>query len=382
VDFSKTDWKKLYANLRAQGIDPLNWATLGTYNPDELKFRLDLLRKMGVPPKEYKNLLQMYWVSVAAKKAGIDLSQWDPSKGADGLKDIIVKVYTYYGQLFLQNPYMQWAGMANMIGPSFAAGFFDLNLIKRVAAAMGHVPGAPVDLKLLANLTATDLKFFETTFLNMQKDIFFDQAMMHEAYLGGGMDSIKELREAGLINVNTENAWGQIDTGRRTGDQSLIKAGNTYLLYREQHDVIQTSYQAMYDHPVTGKAFTYVMGALGEPSIPGTKTFAEYDPLKVSFETPGPDRIPFTPWDNPTQGTVTITTPLPAGNLANFEDRWDYVSHDTLPAYQDLLADDPEQARSIVASDVEGRIDDYRIYNRIDSLEKRFIQDWDVDFDQ
>jgi hypothetical protein len=382
VDFGKTDWRKLFANLRALGLDPLNWATLGTYDPAELKKRLDLLRGMGVPPTQYKDLLQLYWVSVAAQKAGIDLSQWDPNKGANGLKDIITKVYTYYGNLFLQNPYMQWAGMANMIGPSFAAGFFDLSLFRKLAQAVEHQPGLPIDMRVLANISDSELKFFETTFLSMQKDIFYDQAMMHEAYLGGGMDSIKELEAAGLIDPRTQQAWGQIDEGRRTGNQDLIKAGNTALLYREQHDVIDQNYQKMYDHPVTGPAFTYMMTAVGEPSIPGAKSFADYKPLWVEFETPGPKHIPFTNWDNPTQGEIDVKTPLPDGNIAHFQDRWDYISKDTLPAYQKELAEHPDQAREIVGQNVSDRIDDYRIYNRIDSLVEQFATDWRVEFHQ
>ena len=382
VDFSRTNWQKLFANLRAQGIDPLSWATIGTYSPAELKVRLDLMRKMGVDPKQYKNLLQLYWVATAAQKAGIDLSKWDPSRGAGALKDIILKVYTYYGNLYLQNPYMQWAGMANMIGPSFAAGFFDLDLFRRIAKGLEHQPGVPFDMRALAGASDQELKFFETTFLTMQKDIFFDQAMMHEAYLGGGMASIRELQEAGLIDPRGEQAWANIDEGRRTGNVDLLKAGNTALLYREQHDIIEHNYQKMYDRPLTGPAFTYLMTAVGEPSIPGAKSFAEYKPLTVTVETPGPERIPFTPWDNPLQGEVKVKTPLPDGNIAHFDDRWDYISKDTLPAYQKLLAEDPGRAKDIIGSDVGGRIDEYRLQNRADDLAKKFITDWDVDFDQ
>lgn len=381
VDWGKTDWRKLFANLRTFGVDPLDWATLGTFNPAELKVRLDLLRKLGVPPTDYKNLLQLYWVAVAAQKAGIDLSQWDPNKGSNGLKDIITKVYTYYGKLFLDNPYMQWAGMANMIGPSFAAGFFDLGLFRKLAKALEHQPGHP-DLGALAAISDNELRFFETTFLRMQKDIFYDQAMMHEAYLGGGMDAIKELQAAGLIDPRTQHAWANIDEGRRTGNQSLISAGNTALLYREQHDVIDQNYQKMYDRPVTGPAFTYMMTAIGQPSIPGAHEFSHYKPLWVEMESPGPEKIPFTPWDNPTQFEVDVKTPLPDGNIAHFDDRWNYISQDTLPAYQKLLAEHPEQAREIVGSDVSGRIDDYRLYHRVDDLAWKFATDWRVEFHQ
>jgi len=381
IDFSQIDWRQLFDNLRAQGIDPLSWATLGTYDPEQLKVRLDLFRKLRVPPAQYKDLLQLYWVSLAAQKAGIDLSQWDPSRGAAALSDIIKKIYTYYGNLFLQHPYLQWAGMANMIGPSFAAGFFDLNLFRRIAKALEGKPGTP-DLSGLADISDADLKFFETTFLSMQKEIFYDQAMMHEAYLSGGMAAIQELRDARLIDDRTVGAWNEIDVGQRTGDNELIKSGNVKLLWREQYQIIQDDYDRMYQHPVTGPAFTYVMTAVGEPSIPGAKSYADYNPLRVTVKTPGPDRIPFTPWDNPAQGEIQIKTPHPAGNIANFDQRWDYITNDTLPAYQRLLSDDPERARQMAASDVGGRIDDYRIYHRMDDLIVKYTTDWRVDFDQ
>jgi len=381
VDFGAVNWRTLFANLRAHGIDPLTWAAVGTYDPAQLKVRLDLLRGLGVPPAQYRNLLQMYWVSVAADKAGIDLAQWDPSRGAHDLSSIIEAVYTYYGKLFLDHPYMQWAGMANMIGPSFAAGFFDLNLFRRIADALDK-PGVPFDMDKLAHASEEELRFFETTFLSMQKNIFYDQAMMHEAYLGGGLDAIQELREAGLIDRGTESAWSQIDEGRNTGNRSLIEAGNTALLRREQQNIIDRDYQAMYDRPYTGPAFTYLMTAVGEPSIPGAQSFADYKPLWLTQETPGPENVPFFGWDNPFQGEVKVRTPLPDGNIAHFDDRWDYITNDTLPAYQELLREDPDRARAIIGSDVGERIDDYRIYHRLDSILWHYTTDWGVDFDQ
>jgi hypothetical protein len=382
VDFGRTDWHILFANLRSHGVDPLSWATVGSYDPAALRVRLDLMRRMGVPPSQYRNLLQIYWVSVAAEKAGIDLSQWDPGRGARELTDIIQAVYTYYGNLFLANPYLQWAGMANMIGPSFAAGFYDLALFRRLAGALEHQPGVPYDMSALAHISDEELRFFETTFLGMQKNIFYDQAMMHEAYLAGGTDAIHELQLAGLIDPRTEQAWDWIDEGRATGNSSLIESGNTALLRREQQDIIDADYQRMYDHPVVGPPFTYLMTAVGEPSIPGAQSFADYRPLWVTIESPGPERIPLVGWDNPLQVEVNIRTPLPDGNIAHFDDRWTYITEDTLPAYQELLREDPQRAREIIASDVGERIDDYRIYHRLDSLLWHYATDWGVDVDQ
>ena len=43
-------------------------------------------------------------------------------------------VYGYYGQLFLEHRYLEWAGMASMIGPAFYAGFRDLGFLPDAGA--------------------------------------------------------------------------------------------------------------------------------------------------------------------------------------------------------------------------------------------------------
>lgn len=297
--------------------------------------------------------LRALWMALALQQAGIDDRTWDPARGAGELSEVIEKVYAYYGELYLQHPELQWAGMANLIGPSFAAGFSDLDQIRGVAQLLEFLPGVPGMSALAADL---DLRFYETTFLDMQKEIFFDQAMMHEAYLNGGMPAIRELRQAGLIDTPTEFAWSQIDEGKRSGDQELLAAGNVGLLRREQQDIIDDDYQRMYDHPVTGPAFTYVMTAVGDPSIPGAQSYGEYDPVSG--------------------------TPLPAGNIAGFDQRWPYIVNDTLPAYQDLLRDDPERLREIVGSDVGDRIEENRLYNRFGELAEQYTSGWIPVFDR
>jgi len=86
--------------------------------------------------------------------------------------------------------------MANMIGLAFAAGFFDLDELKDIAGAVaGRVhqlpgwakAGLPPELQalsVLGGLTAADLRFYETTFLAMQKRIFIDQ--------GGSLSSVEQ----------------------------------------------------------------------------------------------------------------------------------------------------------------------------------------------
>lgn len=357
-------------------------------DPQVLAAQLARLRAAGVPPSEYRDLVRSYWYSVAGQRAGIDLAGWDPALGADALRGTIEDVYSYYGRLYLENPHLQWAGMANMIGPSFAAGFFDLEAISdiadTVAGPLDEVPdlAKPLlppglrDIAMLSDLTQSELGFYEQSFLSMQKEIFIDQAVMHEAYLTGGLPAVRELGAAGVIDPTTVQAWERIEQGRLTGDQDLVTAGNVELLRREQEDVIKDDYEKMYSHLPSGPAFTYLMSAVGEPSIPGAQGLAEFRPLEVT--TPGSVPLPGPIPDLPAPAQVTVTTPLPDGNLADFDDRWALITEDTLPAYQDMLRTDPEGAAAIIGSDVAGRIEANRLHNQADDIAGRLATGWDV----
>lgn len=117
---------------------------------------------------------------------------------------------------------------------------------------------------------------------------------------------------------------------------------------------------------------TYMMGAVGESSIPGAKSLAETNPFTttVPVDPIGPGGV-----------DVTVETPFPGGNVADFNTRWDLIQDDTLPAYQDLVHNHPQQARDIIATDVRDRIDDNRIYHRLRGLLDQYKNDWDVDTD-
>ena len=325
--------------------------------------------------------------------AGIDLDHWDPSKGADVNRATIEAVYRYYGDVYLSDPDLQWAGMANMIGPSFAAGFFDLAQLRRIAEAATDLPSPlrdrlPDGVEDLANLPEDELRYYETTFLDMQRQIFLDQGSMHQAYRDGGLDAVTELEQAGLIDRSTLDGWRDI----ASGDPDRVQRGNEAFLLREQRDIIDDDYQRMYDHDPTGPAMTWAMTLVGAPSIPGARGYAEVFPLHVQVETPGPERlgtphsvlgheIPHVDVDNPTQVHVDVTTPLPDGNIASFDDRWALIRDDTLPVFQRLLRDHPDQARQIIGSDVPDRITEYRMTQRVDDIVGHLL-DWDVDVDQ
>jgi hypothetical protein len=165
---------------------------------------------MDLSPHELKD----HWLNRALARAGIDRRHWHPSAGVEQNRRSIEAVYDYYGRLFLEHPYLKWAGMASMIGPAFYAGFRDIGSLpdaarRAVIATFGRAS------RRIAAWAAGDLGFYETTFLTMQKKIFEDQATMHEAYLAGGVREVERFYRARIIDVATLTAWQQIDRGRR-----------------------------------------------------------------------------------------------------------------------------------------------------------------------
>ena len=59
---------------------------------------------------------------------------------------------------------------------------------------------------------------------------------------------------------------------------------------------------------------------------------------------------------------------LPVDNIADFDTRWGYIEGDTLPAWQQLVHDDPDRARELVGGSVPDRIADRRLDERAGEL--------------
>src|SRR5262249_4943407 len=161
----------------------------------------------------------------------------------------------YYARMFLDYPYLKWAGMASMVGPAFYAGFRDLGVVPdAVRGVVRRTLGR--GSRTIAEWAAGDLGFYETTFLVMQRKIFEDQATMHEAYIDAGVDEIERFYAARIIDAATLAAWQQIDRGRQ-GDAVLVNSGNRTLLLREQRDIIDRFYvQMLGHHRPEGPVFT------------------------------------------------------------------------------------------------------------------------------
>ncbi len=70
------------------------------------------------------------------------------------------------------------------------------------------------------------LRWFENSFLDMQRQIFEDQAPAHHAYSTDGIDGIEAMFADGQIDQNMYDSWSMIHEGIETGDQSMIDAAS------------------------------------------------------------------------------------------------------------------------------------------------------------
>jgi hypothetical protein len=325
--------------------------------------------RLRAPPSTAASQLRRHWLDRALASAGIDGRQWDPTRGVEENRNTIESVYAYYGRLYLSDPRLEWAGMANIIGPSFYAGFLDVGFLPdqmrrtiRVLKRLGRRGLRKLlrrDQRVERQLVG-DLGFFEEAFLTMQRKIFEDQALMHEAYRGGGLPAIHALGDAGIIDSATVQAWEDIDGGLA----AKVHAGNRTLLYREQHDIIDRFYVGMRQRtPPAGRMFTYGLTLAGTPAVPDAKGYREVFPYTLAAPLSRRSRL-------------VLRTPLAAGNLAFFMNRWSLIETDTLPAYIRLLADRSGAARALIEVPLAQRMARFRLLRRFGRIVLAAVTQW------
>ncbi len=262
---------------------------------------LDRHRGNHVAPNRYKALLSHYWVTRAAADAGVNLDDWDPQRSAEHNRATIFAVYDFYARLYVQHPdTLRWMGFANIGAPAFAAGMLDFG-------------------------TLPEFRFFASMLMSMQKHIFMDLGAMHAAYLAGGIQAVEEMRDAGLIDADVTAAW-------REPARAVMAFSS-----REQNLVVAQQFNRMRARLLPpGEVVTYAITVAGPMPVPGGKTPARYRPL--------------------------FGGPLPASNYADQQARWDFLSKDTVPAYERLS---PEVVRSIVTRPFADRVAEYRATARL-----------------
>lgn len=378
------------AYLKSQAFK--DWAA---QHPEEAKQVLDAMADSGqiqFADGGYAAFLKDYWLLAAMREAGIDPDKWDPSRGYAYNRDTIAAVYKYYGELYLQDPRMQWAGFAHMVGPGLDAGFADVRMMRDVARTLlqggavgdfvvpGMSPLTPEQWLALANMTDAEAAVFETSLLEMQQEIFNDIGYQHQAFADGGMDEINRLVRAGVVDDPLSiQAWQNFNTGT----PESLAAGTMNMANFEQNVVIANNYDTMRGRGLQGEAFTLAMSIVGTPSIPGAQSYSQANPLILH---PTPESVPvgpLGPWGphvdvpNPWHDDVVVETPLPDGNIADRDQRWEFITKDTYPAYMEL-ANDPDRLREIIERQVtdqgyQDAVDSNRLINRWESVAKQLV---------
>jgi hypothetical protein len=314
------------------------------------------------PDESDAHAVRQRWLDQALRNAEIDGTRWRPGAGVAANHDTIDRVYTYYGNLYLRHNFLEWAGMAALVGPALVAGFRDLGafpdfLRRTVGYLFGRLwPG-------VARFATADLGFYEVTFLDMQKKVFEDQAVMHEAYLSGGIGAVEELHDVSIIDDATLEAWRRIDAAGRDGDARALHDGNRELLFREQHDILDRFYVRMFERVPLGRAFTYLLTLVAKPSLPHAKSFAEAFPLALCSP-----RV--------SEATLTLETPLADGNLALFSDRWRLIEANTLPIYLQLLQEDRRRVDALIDTPIAKRLAKFRLLARVGTLARNALTHW------
>lgn len=326
----------------------------------------DSSRERALAISDDAHSIKQRWLVQALQRAGIQRGRWDPNAGVAVNRRIIEHVYGYYGGLYLAHEFLKWAGMACLVGPAFYAGFRDLGLLPDAIRRGVLLLFGRLSRKMIKWATG-DLGFYEVTFLTMQKKIFEDQGVMHEAYLAGGLTAIEQLRAASIIDDATCEAWRRIDVGRRNNDPRSMDEGNRMLLFREQYDIIDRFYLQMLRHPLDGRAFTYLITLAGAPSVPGAKSFAEIFPLTLDLRLPWPEKP-----------TLFVGTPLASGNIAIFANRWGLIEEDTFPAYLRFIDGNEQKARALVSVPIASRVARFRLSARACYLLASAFTRWTV----
>lgn len=354
-----------HANHGVGGVNPVLPTDLST-----LKNFVSQARSSDAAPSNFAALLFQYRLVSATTAAGIDLSAWDPRAGVHANRDTIIKLYQFFADLQLNHRELQSAGMSSLGGADFAGGLIDFDVASRVygfpclqsvvsaivkltVAAFNKVASPtlkasiPDDLRALAKsmctITAADLRDVVEEVLVMQKNVFSDLALMHQAYVTEGLTAIEEMEQAGLFGGETTNAWRDISSG----DPARIASGNRALLRREQFEVNGRQWDDLRNfRGDIGRAIAYLVTVTAVPSVAGVIFPRSFEPITANI-TLGRRRI-------------ALTMPLPSWNWSIDHQRWAWMSSQLLPRYAHLVETDWPQIETELQIPFEDRLETHR----------------------
>jgi hypothetical protein len=157
------------------------------------------------------------YTALAYQNANIEAANWQPQLGFMANEALLLKVYTYYQQLYLKAPdKFLWLGLARLTGGQVLWGMRRLcKLTKDPCAITQHI-------------------------VHIAKDIFDELAWQHEMYLQDPLALIKYLHTIACTKTYKPAViWHQVFTG----NNSQIAIANMQQLHNEQLSTVQHHYE-------------------------------------------------------------------------------------------------------------------------------------------
>lgn len=282
----------------------------------------------------------------------LDCANWDTSRGVSCNDSRIQAGYRYYQDIYDRHPEVRWAGLAKLAGDTVYGGMQDIHVLRGMTRderlrwlAKLRTPLPISVINVLADLSGRELDFYEVELEKMQRAILLDLGWQLNAYDRGGIAEMRRLKAAGQLDKTMLAAWENI----ASGDPDRIKQGNLALTMREQQGVLQPFYNQMLARP-GGKEMTYLFSLTAGTPVPGSKSFYDYERAKHAkdFKLPGGIDVRYKP-------------PLPRGNVANVDDRWNWLTQEILPRYNKLLDEDPQDVKKTIDVPLGDKAKEFRI---------------------
>ncbi len=157
-----------------------------------------------------------YYTQLAYKNACIDATAWNPELGFKKNYDLMLQLYIYYQQLYIQRPSkFLWMGLARLTGGQVLWGMHNLcRIAKDPSCITQHI-------------------------VHIAKDIFEDLAWQHEMYIHEPEQLLHYLKTTDSHTKYKPSAlWNTIHTG---SPQEIAEA-NMHTLHNEQLLTIQKHY--------------------------------------------------------------------------------------------------------------------------------------------
>lgn len=284
------------------------------------------------PPSERER-----YTNIFCAENDLDCSKWNTAKGVSCNDDFVQAVYDLYRDLNRRNPELQWAAQARLAGGIVYPGLQDIHALRK-AKREGR-SGLPV-------VNERDLEYFEDKLVSMQKQIFEDIGWQLMAYSRGGIQEMRRLHRAGKLPATDPRLhprgmigiWEDI----ASGDPRRVREGNRQLLLREQRTILQDDYDEMRKRGGNTWLYLQALSLTAQSPVPGGKSFNDFSRSQVCVKLP----------------SYCSDTFLPPGTIDDFDERWEWIDKDMLPAYYRLPAD---RLRGELARPLSERARSYRM---------------------